>query len=1053
MEGSKPDGKKIVFTKRKRTAQDELPDFSEFTQGAVTEESKKEEDSSKLFFEGEIFDQFYRPLSVQGGIERIQAIAEIPVNPPEPPVRLGAAQREAHAAERQSIAEALAHQIYKLAQRVRETDINIYLSAFNVALAGRSCREMTNILSRMNQFFTAHYYAAIRERGERPEVYQQIVKRVGHQHSERLAKIVHGMSVEDVAKKVWDLYHSALPDKTHRIEDLLLDCTEPQLLAVREEFLLMPYKDLARQIHTLLHASPTESQTPVRKTIGKTEVYEHKKQAAYRAREQFYTIRYLLLGRSAEEIALIKRFYIDLGDQTLSDFDLSLDADIKRVFPPADVERLSTLLLGWAPHLEAEEINKIIFGSGQKGQGEDTLSDPRDAVDRDHTQGLGPFLQRFKKHRLLHQAESVHDRVLLVYELLRERIGALSPSRFHETNQALREYYGYQLDPALFPSLSVFDARHLAVTMHERLSSSFDANELVQALEYLDPRQCLSVHKAFEVVFGRGLRDLIEARAKQIGVSMTGAALKAWLDRYVDGHGRWPLNLDVLAHVRGGEPVTVWDPNFKPSSADEENAHRLAALLDQDVDQGSLDRPIREFFLGRKPESLLSLERTFFDMTDPPMPLREALEDVMSKQAYQDVMLMFAGIDPLEFLNSLHNDPIRALELRDHSASTIAYLRERYKGAYFVDLVDEVEARGDERLKNSNVSDALGVILRPEVLRVRRILGEMRRETAPEVDFLKHTFSGSAFKVMSFERAYDTFFPRLRVHLKLAAARMAISVGSFVELILALERVDTEIPARILECFDAVDVRRLQELLRENRVSQRVVEECYDLINHERTLRHALKEMAVDTDLINETLLHLQGYCSVTVAEEVKATVDSLSGDDLALEVLEILRPPSQSNPNDRIPGDINWMDEMIYQVGLAYKRLSGETLVASCRSRGVKTEALEEITARIYGLEVCSSARELFALIKSTKEGVVNPDISEGRICSHIESRGPKYRERLLGAYQSFWSHTPGYSSLLDDMTKYFKDTPVKRKLLALFLGTGSEKKPALDTPPGGFH
>lgn len=1053
MEGSKPDGKKIVFTKRKRASQDELPDFSEFTRESAPEDTKNNDDSAKLFFEGEIFDQFYRPLSVRGGIERIREIAEVPVSAPEPPVRLGAAQREAQAAERQAVAEALAHQIYKLAQRVRETDINIYLSAFNVALAGRSCRETTNILARMNQFFTAHYYAAIRERGERPEVYQQIVKRVGHQHSDRLAKIVHGMNVEEVAKKVWDLYHGALPDKAHRIEDILLDCTEPQLLAVREEFLLMPYKDLARQIHTLLRASPLESQSPVRKTIGKTEVYEHKKQAAYRAREQFYTIRYLLLGRKADELALIKRFYIDLGDQSQSDSELSLEADIKRVFPPADVERLSSLLQGWAPHREAEEINTIIFGVGSKGQRDDTLSDPRDAVDRDHTQGLGPFLQRFKKHRLVQQSDSVHDRVLLVYELIRERIGALSPSRFHETNQALREYYGYQLDPALFPSLSVFDARHLAVMMHERLYSSFDAQELIQVLEYLDPRQCLSVQKAFEVVFGRGLRDLIEARAKQIGVSMSGAALEAWLDRYVDGHGRWPLNLDVLAHLRCGELVTVWDPKFKPSPADEDNAHRLAALLDQDVDQGALDRPIREFLLGLKPEALASLERTFFDMTDPPMPLREALEDAMSPQAYQDVMLMFAGIDPLEFLNRLHKDPTTSVELRDHAASTISYLRERYKGVYFTDLIDAVEERGDEGLKNARVSDALGALFRPEILRARKILGEMRREMAPEIEFLKHTLAGSAFKVMSFERAYDMCFPRLRVHLKLAAARMAMSVGTFVELILALERVDTEIPARILECFDAVDVYRLQELLRENRVSQRVVEECYDLLNHERTLRHALKEMAVDTDLINETLLHLQGYCSVTIAEEVKASVDSLSGDDLAHEILEILRAPSLSNPNDRIPADINWMDEMVYQVGLAYRRLSGESLVMACRAKGVDAEALEEITGRIYGLEVCSSARELFALIKSTKEGIVNPDISESRICSHMESRGPKYRERLLAAYQAFWSHTPGYSSLLDDMTKYFKDTPVKRKLLALFLGGGSEKKPAQDTPPGGFH
>lgn len=1051
MEGSKSDGKKIVFTKRKKASSIEEIDLLDLVPEVTHSAEVVEDADTKHFYEGEIFDQFYRPLGLSGGAQRLRELAKEPLAPPGPAPRLNSAAREFQAAERQGIAEALAHQVYKCAQQIRETDLDVYLSAFNVALAGRSCREVQDILIRMNEFFTAHYYTAIRERGERPEVYQQILKRVGHQHSERLSKIVFGLDVEEVAKKAWTLYHGAYADKSHRIEDILLDVTEFQLLALREEFCLLPYKDLARQIHGVLHQSAAEGQGTVRKTIGKSEVYEHKKQAAFRARDQLRAIRYLVLGRSVEEMDLVKRFYIELGDQTLPDSELTLEADIRRTFSPADVERMGRLLSGWTAHYEAEEMHSILFARARKGHPEDFLSDPKDSVERDHTQGLGPYLQRFKKHRIIHHATSLNEQIFNVYELLKERIAALTPSRFFLTNQALREYYGYEIDPTLFPSLIHFDARQTAVMMHERLECSFDIFEAIQPMEYLEPKRCLAVHKAFQCLYGRALREVVEARARVIAGSLSAGALSVVLDRYLEGHGRWPLNLDVLAGYRGDKgPAGVWDYDYKNAPEDEEVAVRMAQLLDQEVDVGSLDRPVREFLLSLSVEGLHRLERSFFDLTDPPVSLREAFKEILSREVFEAVMMLFTGLDPMYVLQRLHEDPSYGVTLRELSVEAIQYIRDRYKSVYFSDLIDRViEHIASESIKEVHI-DALSILLRPEVLRCRRILGELRRESAPEVDILRAACSGSALKVMSFERGYDVLFPRFRVHLKLSAARMAISPNTFSELILSLEGVDPDITGRILECFDAVDVEGLQQLLRSNKIPQRVIEECYDLLYPERTLRHALKDMAIDLDLINETLLHLEGYCSVTVATEISDVVACSSADELGRMVVSILNPPSQNHPNDRIPSDINWMDEMVYQIGLAYRRITGESLIAACRSAGVSSELLMDITSRIYGPEVCATAREIFSLIKHTKEATPIPEGTEARLCSHLESRGPKYKERLLAAYQSYWALTPGFSSLLDDMTKLFKDSPSKRKLLAIFLGAGGERKPPPSNPSG---
>jgi hypothetical protein len=1051
MDGSKSDGKKIVFTKRKKTASTEEAELQDLSPEVPASTEGTQEEDTKHFYEGEIFDQFYRPLGLTGGVQRLRELAKEALTPPSPAPRLSNAAREFQAAERQAIAEALAHQMYKCAQQVRETDIDVYLSAFNVALAGRPCREAQDILARMNEFFTAHYYTAIRERGERPEVYQQILKRVGHQHSERLSKIVFGLDVEEVAKKAWNLYHGAYPDKSHRIEDILLDVTEFQLLALREEFCLLPYKDLARQIHGVLHQSAAEGQGTARKTIGKSEVYEHKKQAAFRARDQLRAIRYLILGRSVEEMELVKRFYIELGDQSLPDAELTLEADLRRSFSPADIERMGRLISGWTAHYEAEEIHSILFARSRKGRPEDFLSDPKDSVDRDHTQGLGPYLQRFKKHRIIHHATSLNEQIFNVYEILRERIAALTPSRFFLTNQALREYYGYEIDPTLFPSLIHFDARQTAVMMHERLECSFDIFEAMQPMEYLEPKRCLAVQKAFECLYGKTLRSVVESRARVIATTMSAGALGIVLDRYLEGHGRWPLNLDVLAGYRGDEgPLGVWDYDYKNSPEDEEVAVHMAQLLDQEVDIGALDRPVREFLLSLSVEGLYRLERAFFDLTDPPVCLREALQESLTPEAFEVVMMLFTGLDPMYVVQRLHDDPSYGVTLRELSVEAIQYIRDRYKSVYFSDLVDRVIENTESKSLNEIHVDALSVLLRPEVLRCRKVLGELKRESAPEVDVLRSACSGSALKVMSFERGYDVLFPRLRIHLKLSAARMAISPSTFSELILSLEGVDPDITGRILECFDAVDVERLQELLRANKIPQRVIEECYDLLYPERTLRHALKEMAIDLDLINETLLHLEGYCSVTVASEICDAVACSRAEELGAIIIEILNPPSQNHPNDRIPSDINWMDEMVYQIGLAYRRLTGESLIAACRSAGVPSEQLMDITNRIYGPEVCTTARELFNLIKCTKEATPIAEGTEARLSSHLESRGPKYKERLLAAYQSYWAHTPGFSSLLDDMTKLFKDSPSKRKLLALFLGSGGERKPPPSNPSG---
>jgi hypothetical protein len=1043
MDGSKPDGKKIILKRRLRS--DAGADLnSDILQVESTSDTPREgKDAQRHFYEGEIFDQFHRPLKVHGGVERLQHLSKLPLPVAEPHSRETSRQRDHQAVERQAIAEALAHQVYKLAQKDREGELDVYLSAFNVALAERSCQESLDILTRANEFFTEHYYAAIRERGERPEIYNQILKRVGHSHAERLQKIVFGLDVEATAKKLWDIYQGGHSDKANRILDMLLDCTEAQVVALREEFLKLPYKDLARQLFTVLNQVTSNAPVGGRRTIGKSELSEHKKTIAFRARDQLRALRYLLMGRSAEELALVKRFYMDLGDQHLSDNELTIESQVRRLFPPAELERLAPLLRGWTPHGEAEEIHKIISIPSHRGVLDDLHGDPRDNVDREYTQGIGPFLRRFKRTRLIRYSDSVVALSFISFQHLRERVAALSYTRFLATNQALREYYGYELEPTIFLSLNLFDARQRAVLFHDRLAVSFDIHEVLQPVEYLEPRECLAVQKAYECLFGGSMREALERRLSALGGTVSPPDFEAVCSRYLDGHGRWPLNIDLLAQYRAEDFGSgVWDYDYTPSAEGEALALRLGEVLDEERPPTDMDRVVREMLASIPMESLHELERVFFDLTDPHMPLREALAEVMTPDGFSTLMLSFGGFSGSAILQQLHDNPISSCRLRDLPSQDILFLRESFKRAFYVDLIEHVMKAGESCSDKDLALEAVSALLKPEVMAVRRLLGTMRRETPPELDTLRMVCSGSALKVMAFERAYDNAFLSFRVHLKSAAARLSLSVGSFVELILLLEGIDPDILSRVQECFDALDIQGLQEILRTHKHTQKLIEECYDLVYPDRTFRHSLKELRVDPDLINETLLHLEGYCSQSIALELRALIESISGPELAAQVIDVLTPQTHDRVNERIPQDINWMDEMIYQIGLSYRRQFGESLVISSRKRGVPNDALEDISSRLYGPEVSSSARELFTLIKCAKEGVEPPEGAEARICSYLESRGPKYRERLMAAYQSHWAHQAGFGGLLDDLTKHFNDSSSKRRLLAMFLSTSSDRK-----------
>jgi hypothetical protein len=1044
MDSSNSSSKKIVFKKGVLASKNALEEAPIEEQEQIQQEA--DHDTTDVLYEGEVFDQFYRSIAAAGGLEHLQEIARRCHGVPIVSERLSRREREERDAKHQELAEALAHQIYSLAQKSRESDIDLYLSAFNVVLAGRSPQESKLILDRANEFFTEHYYSLIRDRGERPEISHQIIKRVGHEAADKINRIAKGIDVERIAETLWDLYHGPYVDKESRIADIFFECTEAQAQTLRDECMLIPFKSLAKQAHAILNASVAEIKPAARKSIGKGEVYEQKKQAAFKARDDSRALRYLFLGRSSEEMALIKRFYLDIADPEQTEEDPSLDAHVRRHFSQADLDRLGTLLEGWSPHREACEIHDLLYPKTLSEGLDDQLSDPRDVVDRDHTQGIGPFLRRFKKRRMWRDKTSVYHRVLNVREVIAERIAALSPDRFIATNQALYENFGYELDPTMFPSLALFDARRVAVMMAERIPVATSFFELIAPMHFLAPRECFAVQQAYQVVVGTALVDDINGRLDRLGLDLTAQHRSALVERYVNGQGRVALNADITAHYRGEElPPGVWQAEYQSLEEDEQAAIALAATMDYEGEIGSVDKPILEILMERSYDERNRLERAFYDLTDPHISLREALRNCLSPEAFETADLLLMGIDVRSYVAELHDQPTTVFSLQDLAPSQVRAVRKAFEQTYFVSLEDYLANTFSDPSDEDMLIENLAAVLMPEVFEAHSVLQRLSRASVDQVDFVREQCSGSLSRIMAFERGYDIHFPRLRVSIKLAAARMGLTGAAFAELLLSLEGVDPEVTSKILEHFDAVDIQSLLAILRFYKRDQGIIEEAYDLLNPDAQLRRAVKEMKVDLDIINETLLHIDGYSAKDVAAELYELVGSLAGEDLGAAVLHVLAVPTPQRPNPRIPEDINWLDEMCYQIGLAYQREYRHDLIDVCRSADLSAEQLEELTTRIFGAEVCASARELYMLLKGNKEGNTPEELSESRICSYIESRGVRYRARLVRAYNSFWAHHPGFESLLEDIGRFVKDAGIRKKMHTLLLGVVIEPRAAV--------
>jgi hypothetical protein len=411
------------------------------------------------------------------------------------------------------------------------------------------------------------------------------------------------------------------------------------------------------------------------------------------------------------------------------------------------------------------------------------------------------------------------------------------------------------------------------------------------------------------------------------------------------------------------------------------------------------------------------------------------LSQILSQEAFCRYQLATFGLSE-DIIAGIAGDPFTLRTLRHLPPSIIKIVRSLFQQQVGekIDLwlISQFPLAEDEDV----LIDLLSIAYIPEAYAFRVAIQEIRRDVPAHIDGLRRFWTRALVARMGMERAIDCTVGRLRVHVKQAAARHSIQPALLAEIMLSFEGIDASIIARILECFDAVDSYGLQKILRDNIRDQRIIEEAYDLLFPDAQLRSSIKSMKIDLDIMNEMLLHLDGYSAEEVAAEVHALVVSLPGAEVGGALHDLFAPSFDERINPRIPVDINWMEEMMYQVGLAYERLYYRDMFDAFAAAGVSLDIVETLVGYVFGAEVCHTAQELHQLVVLGQRGEPAIDGTEEKLASFLESRGARSRERIIRAHAAFWARLPGASDLVAGITAFVKETPAKHKILALLAG-----------------
>jgi hypothetical protein len=974
---------------------------------------------------------------------------------------------------------ALADQIYDLSENQRVTDLDPYVLTINSLVLPLPSKQNQAILDSMRSYFSEKLGPLLIEKGRSPLVEDEIIHRTGRDNRSLIEFILDGY---DVQQSIWEIWYADVErskaslargseaEDTFRnaLSKVLYPLTNEQLREFRFEYNRIPSILVARALHNALYRVDVEG----------------------RSYPDLETVRYTLVGRTSNQIKQIEYHYkCEFHYETSGKNFPPLREGISSLFVGDVLEDLLHLMDGFRAIDSARQIRAMLANCVEE---EEDLN----PITQLHPDFSGRFRRDYATYPLWERelrCRNAIDRETFslslsqfheVCSILKERYNISLTPLLYRANFA---YNPRQIALNLYKAFFNVDARvdrkkddeYLSdeqlykVRDEFRLSSSKELSSIIRThaqeikaqdsysrvslalspLNHLNSSQIISVRQQFFAIVGMPLDEFVESSVREI--------CRGEIPHYVDTLVQQRLS-GILRHDLSADIFDFFYTQNQRLAANKESARLIRAQRRAKDYCQQLEQAIREsnrsgeyeslldFLREKSHQELLEMEKFYLGNETKSVPLIRQLEQSVPSDIFVDVECLFAGFNTMHLAHKIKEDLKYLSALVNASSDVVLCTLGHYTELHGEDLVENVHMSYSEKRFAPIRALALSLLYTPDACSLKSILSETSPLTQEHLDeFIQH-LAKSRLGLLSLETSYNRHFARFETclekhfgtllhRLRLLGTKKILPRTYFSEAVLLLEGLQPSITAELNECLKDANpsqssLSRIQSILEANKLDLKTIQQSYNALDPNHTLRESIQSLAIPLNIKNKTLLFLDGYNPDTVAEELFELVGKERGEILGEKVLQLLASPSEDPNNDRIPSNTNWITEMYHHIRVSYEEHYGKKLLTELLKANVpkKGKGINAIAFKLYGeiaMKVIDLQRSLDLHLQSDSEKQQELELEVTVILKKLP---PALRERLLDMHQAYFGW--GSSATLKDLIEVrFKDRELKELAISL--------------------
>lgn len=832
--------------------------------------------------------------------------------------------------ERASIT--LAKRIFELAQIKREIRDSVYLNAFNVILESYRISDQFRILNLANQYFLDEYQEYIENRGERPEILSQIMRRVGKANESKYRHIVYGVNLEKLGKNIFDILNDTDGFKQERIKNLLYGNSLVEIDSIRSKVNIL-FIDIVCQ--KLSEYVAQYKQVNQKSEDILFEIFADKEEY----KKYFYTyaspeerVIYTLIGREREEVNLIEERYNRLKKK-----DNAFKTDLKIVLSK-EQDIMNSLLEGLNYEKIAEKIKDILYPTNQKDLGKE--------IQYPGIYHSIFFPVAFDQVNLLKDVKNHRERELFCREKILQKFSYLKGLKAERINQALEKAYNFSLSKDIFPELFSFDAEKIAFEAYNALFLRLEPFKIIEMFRFYDFEQTREIKTAYLINFNKNLEEDILDYTRKALKNRFDDNLKNAYSEILLGLQRLDSKFDLINFLlKDKKDFNIWHPEYKVSKESTNDAYKIAEIINNEtLSYTDIENHLIDFLSSFDHNTLTEIKHVFYDLLDPKDSLGNIILNIFGNKSSEKIDFV------LNNLKNTDNDLIKVL-----IPHTPLYVQNYILEKDLATLQTELKTKDESKTSIEDLLDSTNMFSSYLVRQLYTYL--LRHDDATA--FVDSALNLDYKYLKATEFLFNIKYTSLRRLLKELNVKGILSNDSLVSAILRLENIPTDTIEKINLTISKKTLRELLKILNTYPENQRTFEDIYEIIASKEIPTPRFKQIIKDSQSkltdINECILYIDGYYPLELAKKMHKII---SKDEDAKKIKNNLTNLFLGKIDPTlIPTDVNWKVEQNYIATLYYKILFHENILASMRNINFSDDDLIEISKIIYSDEVVTKA------------------------------------------------------------------------------------------------